>query len=219
MTRTRPQLPSWSPAAGDLRCWLEAAYPRRGAHLPTTLIADDLNVSPSTIRRWLRDDHTGLTRTQRAYLARRAILRGRGTYLWPQLDQDTLTRQAHQAGYAARLAGRVDAGDIDPLWRGRGDLDPYWVVLAYYPRAHAYAVSIGRTSKALSRIGHRAEVLHQGRAPHRFAAQVRKHDTLSAYGDRRCVVPTELIPTGHSDALRVAIGAPTPSLARTSRTR
>lgn len=203
MARGRTPLPPWTPAPGDFACWTEAAYPRTGrGHLPTTRISADLGVSPSTVRRWLRNDSTGLTRGQRAYLGRRAILRGRGTYQWPQLDQDSIRRQEHQIRYAAHLAGLVDAGETRQSWRERGDLDEYWVALAWYPQAHAYAVSIGRTKKALSRIEVRAELVDVGQAAHKFAAQLRKHAILTEHLERRCVVPRELIPTGHTDALR-----------------
>lgn len=203
MARTRTPLPAWTPAPGDFACWLEAAYPHNSrGHLPTTRIGADLGVSPSTVRRWVANDNAGLTRAQRGYLSRRAILRGRGTYQWPQLDQDAIRRQEHQARYAAHLASLVDAGETRQSWRDRGDLTEYWVALAWYPHAHAYAVSIGRTKKALSRIEVRAQLVDVEQAPHKFAAQVRKQTILTAHLERRCVVPRELAPTGHTDALR-----------------
>lgn len=205
MARARPVLPAWTPAPGDFACWVAAAYPRTArGQLPMTKISGDLGVSPATVRRWLQDDPTGLSSRQHSYLARRAILRGRGTYQWPELDQDAVRRHDHQARYAARTAALLDAGGIQPTqaWRDRGDVDPYWVALAWYPRAHAYSVAIGRTKKALSRIEVRAELIDVDEVPHKFAAQVRKHEILSAHLERRCVVPRELMPTGHTDALR-----------------
>lgn len=109
---TRPHIPPATPAPTDLFCWLWAAYPPTPAgRLSSGRIAASLGVSARTLRRWISDDRTDLlTPRQRAQLSRRAILRGRGTYLWPLvgllavIDQHT----GLSAGDAYRNGRRLD---------------------------------------------------------------------------------------------------------------
>lgn len=213
VTPRRPDgIPPATPAASDLVCWLHAAYPARDdGWLPTSQIAADLDVSPRTVRRWAQDAGKVPAHQHRTYLARRAILRGKGTYLWPELDRSSRFRQDEQGSFHARCAGLVDAGEILPAWTEAGHITPYWVALAWYPRAHAYTVSIGRTKKALSRIEYRAEVLRVITAPSMFHAAAIKAATLDQHPDRRCIAPRELIPTGRTEAL---LAGPTPRFRR-----
>lgn len=204
ITPRRPDgIPPATPAASDLVCWLHAAYPARDdGWLPTSRIAADLGVNPRTVRRWAHDTTKATpSREHRTYLARRAILRGRGTYLWPELDEASRFRQDEQGAFHARCAQLVDEGDVLPAWEDAGHLTKYWVALAWYPRAHAYTVSIGRTKKALSRIEYRAEVLRVITAPSMFHAAAIKAATLEQHPGRRCIAPRELIPTGRTEAL------------------
>lgn len=212
MSRRYPpgSIPPATAAASDLVCWLHAAYrPRPDGWLPTTRVAADLGVSARTIRRWAQESERTPTPPQRTYLARRAILRGRGTYLWPDLDDAGRFRQRTQGQLHAGYAAQVDAGDTRPYWRDRGHLETFWVVLAWYPRAHVYQVAIGRTDKALSRIAYRAEILKVQHAPSMFHANAVKAATLAAHADRQCITPRALVPTGRTDTLRQTGGTPT----------
>ena len=110
-------LPIATPATADLVCWLWAAFPPRDGQLHLRRIADVLGVSPTTIRRWIADS-TGRsfdTQTQR-YLARRAILRGRGTYLWPPLDPTTQERTAGERANAINATLSISRGIYPPAW-------------------------------------------------------------------------------------------------------
>lgn len=212
-THRRPDgIPPATPAASDLACWLHAAYPARDdGWLPTSHIAADLGVSPRTVRRWAQDAAKVPSHEHRTYLARRAILRGRGTYLWPELDESSRFRQDEQGTFHARCAQLVDEGDVLPAWEEAGHIAEYWIALAWYPRAHSYAVAMGRTKKALTRIEYRADVLRVITAPSMFHAAAIKAATLGQYPDRRCIVPRELIPTGRTETLR---SGPTPRFRR-----
>lgn len=203
-TPRRPDgIPPATPAASDLVCWLHAAYPARDdGWLPTSHIAADLGVTSRTVRRWAQDTAKIPAHEHRTYLARRAILRGRGTYLWPELDESSRFRQDEQGAFHARCAQLVNDRDILPAWEEAGHIAEYWIALAWYPRAHAYTVAMGRTRKALTRIEYRAEILRVITAPSMFHAAAIKAATLSQYPDRRCIAPRELIPTGRTEALR-----------------
>lgn len=215
MSRTPDGIPPATPAAGDLSCWLHAAYPaREDGWLPTGRIAADLGVSTSTVRRWSNDAKKAPQGGHRTYLARRAILRGRGTYLWPELDIASTYRQTGQGEYHARCAQLVDEGKPLPSWRDLGHLERYWIALAWYPEAHVYQVSMGRTKKALSRIEYRADVLQTRLVTSMFHAAEIKAVTLAKYADRQCIAPRELVPTGRTETLLELSGADVPRLAR-----
>lgn len=219
MSRKYPDgIPPATPAAGDLSCWLHAAYPaREDGWLPTARIAEDLDVSASTVRRWAKDSTKTPRQDHRTYLARRAVLRGRGTYLWPQLDQASLFRQRAQGEHHARCSDLVDAGTPLPEWRGLGHLEPYWVVLAWYPAAHTYQVAMGRTKKGLTRIEYRAEILQRSSAPSMFHAAEIKSRSLARNLQRQCIAPRELVPTGRTDVLLELPGQDVPRLSRRAR--
>lgn len=220
MSRKYPEgmIPPATPAAGDLACWLHAAYPERvSGGLPTGRVAADLGVSASTVRRWARDPKKTPAREHQTYLARRAILRGRGTYLWPPLDPASIFRHRAQNSHHARCARRVDDGHTLPEWRELGHLEPYWIALVWYPKAHVYQVAAGRTAKALSRIEYRAEILQQRSATSMFHAAEIKAVTLAKYTDRQCIAPRQLVPTGRTETLLELPGQDVPRLARRPR--
>lgn len=211
--RPRPELPPPVPAPNDLACWLHAAY---GPEIPVAEAAVDLHVAPSTLRRWIASQRPPVRHAQRVYLARRAILRGRGTYLWPQMPPELLERRRLQALAQADLAAAVDQGEREERWLEAGYLERYLVTAWWYPHAHAWAISAGRTEGAHARHQSRAEQVDAIEAPTKFHAMAIKQATLEAYTDHRCVTPRELLPTGHTEAFLSS--CPPPSIVPTWRT-
>lgn len=96
------QIPATRPAVSDFVCWLWAAFPQRDGQINITRVATALGVARSTVRRWITTDRPQLARAQEAMLARRAILRGRGHYLWPLLDPISRRRAKLNRAYALR---------------------------------------------------------------------------------------------------------------------
>ena len=198
-----PTLPIATPATADLVCWLWAAFPPREGQLHLRRIADVLGVSTTTIRRWIADP-TGRsfdTQTQR-YLARRAILRGRGTYLWPPLDPTTQERSAGDRANAINATLSINRGIYPPAWKTNGTLTSYTVLVVRYPRAHVFGVHTVRTDKARTRIDRESELVDEISARHRYEALALKHVLLDTVTELRCIAPATLVPTGRTDTWR-----------------
>lgn len=202
-------LPMATPATADLVCWLWAAFPPTDGRLHIPRIATVLGVSPATIRRWIADP-TGRhfdSQTQR-YLSRRAILRGRGTYLWPPLDPTTTERSAGERDNAINATSSISRGIYPPAWETNGTLTSYSVLLVHYPRAHVYGVHTVRSNKARSRIHRDSDIVDEISADHRYEALVLKHALLDTVVERRCIAPAALVPTGRTDTWRARDYAP-----------
>src|SRR5699024_7657797 len=124
-------IPAATPAANDFVCWLWAAFPQRDGTINISHVARALGVSRSTVRRWIASGQPHLSRGQQTMLTRRAILRGRGHYLWPRLDSDSRERAQLQLDYALRCAHliRSEPENVPPAWRDNGTLEPHVVYL------------------------------------------------------------------------------------------
>lgn len=211
MSSTPPgDIPPATPATPDLICWLWAAFPPRNGQLHTARIAQALGVSQRTIQRWTQTQTQTphLTRAQTAALHRRAILRGRGTYLWPDLDPATLARHQAQLTNAQACLDLIldDPTRTPPAWRTNTYLQPYTLTQVYYPKAHVYGVSINHTKKAIAKLHNHGDVISEITLPERFTALIAKHEILHSRSDARCITPRGLVPIGHTDTWRAAGG-------------
>lgn len=205
MTPQQAPLPPPRPAPSDLYCWLHAAYPLTDAgSLPLPRVAADLNVSRTVVRRWLAAGNTEpLTKAQHAYLHRRAILRGRGTYLWPLIGAETAYTLDRALTYAEHCLTLVDDSRRMPAtWRTDKTLTAHWVVLLHYPRAHVYGIATGRTDKHHAKLSRHADVITIHPVANRHAATVAKLRTLRAHRSIHCTTPIELVPTGRTETWR-----------------
>lgn len=205
MTPKQAPLPPPRPAPSDLYCWLYAAYPlTKGGELPFPTIATNLNVSPETVRQWLRSDGTeALTKTQRTYLHRRAILRGRGTYLWPLIDADTAYTLDRTLAYAEHCLSLVDNPSRMPAtWLADKTLTAHWVALMHYPRAHVYGIASGRTDKHYARLASHGNIIDTVSVANKHAATIAKICTLKTHRETHCTTPEEFVPTGRTSTWR-----------------
>ena len=110
-------VPEATPATADLVCWIWAAFPPHRGTINQTRVADALGVSRRTFGRWLADaEGRSFDAQTRAKLARRAILRGHGTYLWPDLDPATRYRSRGEVrnAYTAYQAIAATAPTLPP---------------------------------------------------------------------------------------------------------
>lgn len=214
-TPTRLDVPAAAPAASDLVCWLHAAYPLTPRRtLPTTRIAADLGVSPSTLRRWITNpDQDRHTPAHRSYLARRAILRGKGTYLWPLVDAAAARRLDRSLAHATHCLTLVDdPASIPTSWHTKRWLTPHTVLLIHYPRAHVYGVAYTNHRKHLARLSRNGEIIQTHTAPNRWAALANKLATLQAHRPEHCTTPQALVPTGHTETWRATPTDPVPAI-------
>lgn len=217
MTSTEPHLedevPTATPATADLVCWLWAAVPPKDGRLHVARAAEVLQVHRSTLYRWLRDAHgRRFSHEARVMLTRRAILRGRGAYLWPPLDPNSRRRAAHQLTQARANARLLldDPAKAPKEWRSNGALEVYEVFLVHYPRAHVYGLVSGRTARELGRVRqHGGQVKQSVTVPNRYAARMLKGLVLSseAIGEHVCIPPRDLIPTGRTETWHEHAGA------------
>lgn len=204
-------IPLADPATPDLICWLWAAIPTRHGKIHVTTAAKALDVSESTIRRWLKaPGDWELTPASIARLKQRAILRGRGHYLWPSLDEGSIARGQAQLDVAlASLAmQREDPARIPPTWHTTGALKPHQVHLVRYPAAHVYAVAITsspKTVQRLQRLG--AQVVTSRKVASKWEAWTVKHTALNKVAEHRCIVPAAMLPVGRTDTFR-EVGGP-----------
>lgn len=200
-------LPEATPAVPDPICWLWAAFPQRDGRLHISRIAQDLGVSATTIRRWIREaDRTTLDDAGQLMIKRRAILRGRGTYQWPDLDQNSRQRQMLQARYAAQVNDTIRAGQSAAKWATDGTLEEHHVAVVQFPRAHDYGVTSARTANSLRRVERYGRIVQTLTVPNRYAAVMLKQATLARVDHARCVVPRELVPTGRTETWREVAG-------------
>ena len=143
---TLEALPELTPATADLLCWLWAATPPKGGRLDVARAAASLEVSDSTLRRWIKNSAAATmpapARAKMSRLMQLAILRGRGQLLWPPLDRGSRERQLALSADAQRGLDlvRSDPDSAPATWR-----TPRTIYLAHYPRARCYGVASGST--------------------------------------------------------------------------
>lgn len=195
-------VPEATPATPDLVCWLWAAFPPRDGRLHLSRIAEALGVSRSTISRWVHDatDREFDDHTQR-YLKQRAILRGRGTFLWPDLDPASIHRSNSEAANADTAAAAIAAGHHPEIWTTNGTLETHQVLEITYPAAHVAGVAVVRTQAAQRRIERTGTITRTTPAVNRYAGLQLKHQILTGQ-PHRCIPPRSLVPTGRTDTWR-----------------
>ncbi|MGL5826240.1 MAG: hypothetical protein ACRCYU_15715, partial [Nocardioides sp.] len=198
----------WVPpaAAGmtDFVCWLWAAFPPRDGRLNVSAVAKALGVSATTLRRWIAKDDPKLRAAQSRRLRQRAILRGKGHYLWPDLDP--VARRRSELVYADAVRNdemiRTEPERVAPPWRKNGTLDPHVVQIVFFPKAHVFGVSAATHEKAQAKVRRRGEIIESTVVPNKFAAIALKHEILTRFDEHRCITPRRLVPTGRTETWR-----------------
>lgn len=191
-------------AASDLACWLWAAYGHRRGHLPTGRIAETLGVSASTVRKWLklaakeqkftRAPTSSLNGEGMRRIKQRAILRGKGTYLWPPVDEATLTRSQRSLAKArTALANYRDLGP-GPRDEHLGRTREHLVVLTYYPGAHVFGISVTRNDKTEANLRRNGDLRQVIVVSNQWAGDLVKQLALEEIGEHRVVAPRALVP-------------------------
>jgi len=189
----------------DLMIWIKAAIPPKpNGRVDRARAADRLGISERTLRRWLAEpDRVPQAAIKR--LHQLAILRGKGTILWPAPPQDVLERDATLAEYASRAVGDIAQGVSIDFWTGPEPdrMKPHSLYVLHFPRAHVYATSIAQHAKALARIKRAgAVVVEQRDFATYWAAQSVKMHLLLQHRERRCVVPKSLVPVNRTHLWR-----------------
>lgn len=203
-------VPPATPATSDFVCWLWAAYPQRQGNLNISLVARNLDVSRTTVRRWIASNKPKLSRDQLNTLIRRAILRGHGHFLWPTLDPASRKRSELGLTYALQCHQLIteEPERIAPAWHTNGTLETHTVQLLYFPRAHVYGVSGFRHEKTQAKLQRIGEVVEEIQAPNKYAAIALKQLTLARVDEHRCIAPRALVPTGRTETWLEAAGVP-----------
>lgn len=203
------QVPPAAAATPDLICWMWAAVPPKNGRLHIARVADRLAVSDSTVRRWIaRAGDLQFTAAATARLKQLAILRGHGTYLWPDLDPVTRARADRLARAAeTALAVITDTPEaVPPTWASNGTLDPHRVWLLWYPAAHVYGVASGASASMARKTARAGDVLQEVTVENKYTAQLLTHRVLTWVQPHRCLPPSTLVPTGRTQTWRQAGG-------------
>lgn len=197
--------------ADDLTCWLHAAFRSRpdGA-LDVARIAAGLVVSTSTVRRWRDPQSTSWpTLPQWSAIRRRAILRGRGTYLWPAPSPAAIRRTQRAGENAQRdllVTQQLGLRSLPTAWKREGWLEPQRLRLVYYPRAHVYQLPItrehDRPADRITRVVEEFEVRSSMVIPTWHAAVIARCRVLQQMSEYRCVAPRELVEVGRTEVWR-----------------
>lgn len=196
-------VPRATVATPDLVCWVWAAFPPYRGRINRTHVAEALGVSRRTLSRWLEDaDDRAFDAATQGKLSQRAILRGRGSYLWPDLDEASLFRTQSGARNAYTAYRSIAEGVIPEAWRSNTTLLPHEVIQVYYPAAHVYGVSVVSNEKARAKVVRIGEVLQIRHAPNKYAGQLLKHAVLMSKQQYRCIAPRSLVPVGRTDTWR-----------------
>lgn len=201
MPREVELLPAATPATPDIICWLHAAVPpNRNGRIDVTRAAKALKVSETTIRRWIRQAGERDFNTEaRKILARYAILRGHGDYLWPPLDPITTQRRALLAQAATQALHAVEA-DPDAYLDDPKATTPTEVYLYHHPKARVYGIALGTSRTTRTRLlGDGADILQTITLPNTYAAQVLKYDTLHTTHARACITPRAFLTAGRTE--------------------
>lgn len=195
-------------ATPDLVCWLLAAVPpSRTGGVNVARVAEVLDVSRSTVYRWLKTaDEREFEPDARRILARYAVLRGHGGYLWPRIDSATSIR--HQAYLEDALAGIANITrnpGAYTTWRPATTAAE--VFTYHHPLAKVYGVAYATTTTNRRRILRGgATIIQSVQAPSVLHAKAIKYSTLALAGDERCIAPRELIGEGRTEVWRQRAG-------------
>jgi hypothetical protein len=201
-------IPPATAATPDLVCWIWAAFAPHRGRINKSHVAEALGVSVRTLGRWLADaDDRAFDAATQGRLAQRAILRGRGRYLWPDLDTASVFRTQSGARNAYTAYRSIREGVVPDAWRSNTTLLPHEVIQVYYPAAHVYGVSVVSNEKARAKVVRIGDVLQIRHAPNKYAGQLLKHALLTSKAEHRCIAPRSLVPVGRTDTWREFGGA------------
>lgn len=198
-------MPAAIASSYDARIWILAAFPPTPRGRPNNRqAAAKLGISERTLRRWIHDP-TKFRPDALKRLMQLAVLRGKGTLLWPTPSAETIAHEQKALETATRAVLEIEAGiDLD-FWEGPkvDRLQPHTVYLLHYPRAHAYGITNSQHPKSLARIKRvGGEIISAETHPNYWAAEQAKYATLFEKCDLRCVAPTGAMPVGSRHAWR-----------------
>lgn len=195
-------------AAPDLVCWLlPAVPPSRTGGVNVARIAEVLDVSRSTVYRWLKNaDEREFEPDAHRILARYAVLRGHGGYLWPGVDPAIAIR--HQAYLEDALAGIANlTRNPGAYMLAKSATTAAEVFTYHHPLAKVYGVAYATTTTNRRRILRGgATTIQSVQAPSVLHAKAIKYSTLVLAGDERCIAPRELIGEGRTEVWRQRAG-------------
>lgn len=167
------------------------AHGRRG-RVDANLVAEALDVSPGTVRRWTR---------VKLPAARRAALEAQMLPDDPALEQET-----RELAYAREALRDIYGLDAPPsgVWREQGWLEPHILAVVQLDRKGICVARIARAdgdqkTRARLRDGG-GVVVDQDVFPNRFAAQVAKGELLEQLQPWRIVVPGGYLNRGRTEA-------------------
>lgn len=208
------QIPAATPAAPDAVCWIWAAVPPspRTGGIHVARVADALDVSDTTIRRWIkdaeRDPKTQLRPEVMSRLLSRANLRGHGDFLWPPLGERERPAQLRALNAAQNLdILRNHPESVPQAWLDNGHLRTFTVWLYYHPTARVFGVCSGSTPDMYSKLRRcGAEIYDEVQVPSKWHAEVLKSEVLDLVGEARCLPPRALIPVGRTETWRRRAG-------------
>lgn len=214
MTRLTPsatplddEIPAATPAAADFICWLWAAIPAspRTGSIHVSRVAQALEVSDTTVRRWIKaavaEPKQPLRPDVMRTLLMRANLRGHGDFLWPPLGERERAAQLRAGNAEKNLRILVDHPENVPdAWRDAGHLCTFRVWLYYHPRARVFGITSGSTNDMYSKVRRGgADLYDVVEVPSRWHAEVLKADVLNLVGAARCLPPREMVPVGRTE--------------------
>jgi hypothetical protein len=137
-----------------------------------------------------------------AELSRRAILRGRGSYLWPDLDPATRFRTRGAAHDAFVAYQAIADGTFPEAWETNGTMVEHEVLQLWYPDAHMYGVAVISAGKSRARLEKAAEILQVRHVPNKYVGLLIKHAIQATRAGHRCIAPQSLVPIGRTETWR-----------------
>ena len=196
-------VPEATPATADLVCWIWAAFAPLQGHDQQNPGGRGARGVLADLGRWIDDaEGRSFDRQAQAELSRRAILRGRGSYLWPDLDPATRYRTHGQARNAFIAYQAIVEETFPEAWRANGTLVEHQVLQLWYPDAHVYGIAVVSNKKALAKIKKDAEILQVRHAPNKYAALLIKHALQASRAGHRCIAPRSLVKIGRTETWR-----------------
>lgn len=196
-------VPAATPTTPDALCWIWAAIPPKDGRIHVARVAQAVDRSPRTIRRWIAAaPDRDLDARATAILRNRAFLRGHGDLLWPALnDHRERSAQLLQEQAEHNLQLLADHPDQIPAgWRRGPTLQAYQVYAYYHHDARVFGVATGSTRATANNLRRmKAQIIQIVTVPSKWHAQVLKYDALDQVAASRCIPPRSLIPAGRTE--------------------
>lgn len=154
--------------------------------------AEALGVSPSTVRRWVRD---GLPVKRREQLE---------SMMLPA--PAALAQERRELDYALEALRDIygDSGaPLNPAWQEQGWLEPHVLAIVELERVHVFVARIGSVDgdqRTRARLRAGGVVVDQDIFPNRFAAQVAKGMLLEQVAAWRLLIPEGSVSRGRTEA-------------------